>query len=194
MSVLSTYKRKWEQIPGPEGTDTPAPGHRDRSLPSLNKLMTDLCPPSHGGHSLSGGFDMRHNRKYGIIGRRLIRELPEFADLLESEVRIAYLSSGKEKIKNHKIVFAECCKVEERYFWCCKYDFFIVVYEPNVADFTEEQLEILIRHELHHVGIEYTDQGIKYYAAPHDVEEFWAIIREHGIDWSEVDAKRGQSE
>ena len=137
---------------------------------------------------------MKHNRKYRDIGRRLINTLPEFADLLESDVKIAYLSSQKEKTKNHKIIFAECHKVEEKYSWCCKYDFFIVVYEPNIADFTEKQIEILIRHELHHVGIEYTDLGLKYYIVPHDVEEFWKIINDHGLDWSEVNAERGQPE
>ena len=60
--------------------------------------------------------------------------------------------------------------------------------------FTEEQLRILIRHELHHVGIEYTDLGLKYYIVPHDVEEFWEIIHDHGLEWSEVNAARGQPE
>lgn len=133
---------------------------------------------------------MLHNRKYGNIGRKLIRTLPEFKDLLDSDVRIAYLSSQKEKTKNHRVIFADCFKVEDKYSWCCKYDFFIVVYEPNIVDFTEEQVTILIRHELHHVGIEYTDTGLKYYVVPHDVEEFWEIIREHGLDWSEVNAAR----
>ena len=64
------------------------------------------------------------------------------------------------------------------------------MYEPNVVDFSEEQLETLIRHELHHVGIEYTDKGLKYYVVPHDVEEFWAIIDEQGLHWSERDAER----
>ena len=119
-----------------------------------------------------------------IIAKRLIRQLPEFADIRDSDVRIAYLSSQKEKQKNHQIIYAECCKVDAKYDWCCHYDFFIVVYEPNIAHFTDKQIEILIRHELHHVGIEYTDQGLKYYVVPHDVEEFWDIIREHGLDWS----------
>lgn len=114
--------------------------------------------------------------------------LPEFADLMDSGARIAYLTSQQEKTKNHRAVFAECCKVDPRYAWCCKYDFFIVVYEPNITDFTEEQVEILIRHELHHVGIEYTDAGLKYYIVPHDIEEFWEIINDHGLDWSEVNA------
>lgn len=133
---------------------------------------------------------MKHSREYRLIARRLIQTLPEFDDLRDADVKIAYLSSQKEKTKNHKIIFAECCKVEEKYEWCCKYDFFIIVYEPNVTDFTNKQKEILIRHELHHVGIEYTDNGIRFYVAPHDVEEFWEIIKEHGLDWSEVNATR----
>lgn len=132
---------------------------------------------------------MEHCRKYRIIGQRLIRKLPEFGDLKDSGVKIAYLSSSKEKLHKRKTVFAECCRVEDKYSWCCKYDFFIIVYEPNVEDFTEEQIEILIKHELHHVGVDYTDDGIKFYTAPHDVEEFWQIIRQHGLDWSEVNAK-----
>lgn len=137
---------------------------------------------------------MKHNRKYGRIARRLIRVLPEFIDLAESDVRIAYLSSQKEKKRNHKIIFAECHKVDEKYDWCCKYDFFIVVYEPNVIDFSDKQIEILIRHELHHVGIDYDGEEIKYYVVPHDVEEFWEIINEHGLNWSDVNAKGDGSE
>jgi len=140
------------------------------------------------------GDQMRHERRYGRIARRLIRTLPEFADIKESDVRIAYLSSQKEKISNRKIVFGECCKVEEKYAWTCPYDFFIVIYEPNIVDFDDHQLETLIRHELHHVGIEYTDNGLKYYIVPHDVEEFWEIIRECGLDWSDRNAKGGESE
>lgn len=134
---------------------------------------------------------MRHERKYRTIAKRLMRQRPEeFAEILDSDVRIAYLSSEKEKKKNHCIIFGECHKVSSEYSWCCPYDFYIVVYEPNVVDFSEEQLETLIRHELHHVGIEYTDKGLKYYVVPHDVEEFWEIIDEQGLHWSERDAER----
>ena len=132
---------------------------------------------------------IRHERKYGVIARRLIRTLPEFLDLKDSDVRIAYLSSDKEKTRDHRTIFGECHKVDKQYEWCCSYDFFIVIYEPNVAHFTEEQLQILIRHELHHVGIEYADSGLQYYIVPHDVEEFWEIINEHGLNWSDEHAE-----
>ena len=137
---------------------------------------------------------MRHNRTYGAIARRLIRTFPEFRDLEDSEVRIAYLSSHEEKQKAGKTVFGECFKVDRKYSWCCPYDFFIVIYEPNVMDFDEHQIETLIRHELHHVGIEYADSGIRFYIVPHDVEEFWQIIRDEGLNWSDVHATRRTSE
>lgn len=131
---------------------------------------------------------MQHCRKYGIIGRRLIRSLPEFADIRDSDVKIAYLSCQEEKIRDHKIIFGECHKVSKTYDWCCKYDFFIVIYEPNIAGFTDEQIEILIRHELNHIGIDYTDKGLSYYVRPHDVEEFWNIIDDFGLRWSDTNA------
>ena len=137
---------------------------------------------------------MEHSRKYRLIAKRLIRTLPEFKDIADMDVKIAYLSSDKDKKKNHKIVFAECCKVDEKYRWCCQYDFFIVVYEPNVAEFTDKQLEILMRHELHHVGIDYGGEEISYYIVPHDVEEFWEIINEHGLRWSDTNAAGDESE
>lgn len=130
---------------------------------------------------------MRHCREYGVIARRLIRTLPEFEEIREAGPRIAYLSSFKQKMKKTRAVCGECCKVEEKYSWCCPYDFFIVVYEPNVMNFDEVQKETLIRHELHHVGIEYTDSGIEFYVRPHDVEEFWEIIVDCGLAWSTTD-------
>ena len=133
---------------------------------------------------------MWHNRKYRLIAQRLIRTLPEVEELREVKPRIAYLGSMEEKKKSKKIVCAECFKVEDRYSWCCDYDFFIVVYEPNVIEFTRQQLETLIRHELHHVGIEFKDKGIEFYIVPHDIEEFWDIIREHGLHWSDTYASR----
>ena len=135
-----------------------------------------------------------HNRKYGQIARRLIRTCPEFEDIKDSGVRIAYLASDKEKTKNRKTVFAECTKVDDKYSWCCEYDFFITVYEPNIEDFTEEQIEILMRHELMHVGIDFEGDGTTFYIVPHDIEEFWGIIDKFGLEWSDTDGARRSPE
>ena len=123
------------------------------------------------------------SQKYKKIGQRLIRTLPELKWIREMGVRIAYLSSDEEKKKNKRIIHAECTKVDEKYQWCCRYDFFITVYEPNIEYFTEEQIDILIEHELRHVGLDVSGKEPKYYIVPHDIEEFWSIIDKYGLHW-----------
>lgn len=90
---------------------------------------------------------MEHSKKYRLMANKLIRTLPEFADIKAAKVKIAYLSSLEEKKRNKRTIFADCNLVSDRYSWCCPYDFFIVVYEPNVVGFSEKQLETLLRHE-----------------------------------------------
>jgi len=135
---------------------------------------------------------MQHSKKYKLIADKLIRDLPEFKDIRDTDVKIAYLASDEEKRKNRKIVFADCnlVSVSKRYKWCCEYDFFIVVYEPNIELFTDKQVEILLRYELHHVGIDFESNENKYYIVLHDVEEFWEIIKDNGLRWCEMDAER----
>lgn len=117
------------------------------------------------------------SEKYQNIGEQIIQELfPQLTD-----VRIAWLESDKDKKTNGKIVFAECAKVPERYDWCCPYDFTITVFEPNVERFTDDQIKILLEHELMHIG---TDKE-NYYVVPHDIEEFMGIIEKYGIRWQE---------
>jgi hypothetical protein len=55
---------------------------------------------------------------------------------------------------------------------------------PNVDGMTERQLEILMYHELLHVGMTEDGEDVKYIVNPHDVEEFRTIIDKYGIDWS----------
>jgi len=131
---------------------------------------------------------MEHNRHYMNIAKRLIRTKEKFEDIAASDVKIAYLSSQMERKKDKGLVYGECTKVDKRYKWCCHYDFFITIYEPNIAGFTEKQLEILIEHELEHVGIDWSGNEVKYYIVPHTVQDFRDIIDEYGIDWSDKDA------
>lgn len=133
---------------------------------------------------------MQHSKKYRLIANRLIRTLPEFKAIRDTGVKIAYLASDEEKKKNRKIVFADCNLVSRRYKWCCEYDFFIVVYEPNVEFLSDQQIKTLLRHELHHVGIDFDSDENQYYLVPHDVEEFWDIINDCGLRWCEMDADK----
>ncbi len=123
--------------------------------------------------------EIKENEVFKELGESIIETLfPELAD-----TQIAWLLSEEKKQSNGKAVFADCTKVNKRYSWCCPYDFMITVYEPNVARFTDEQIRILLEHELMHVG----KKGV----IPHDAEDFVEIIRKYGIDWART--KRGGS-
>ncbi|MDO4460665.1 MAG: putative metallopeptidase [Clostridia bacterium] len=128
----------------------------------------------------------KRNNQYTRIANKLIAELPEFEELRDSGVRIAFLESDEEKKKNRKIIFGDCAAVNKsRYDWCCPFDFLITVYKPNceLFGFDRDKYITLIRHELHHAGVDNDGDEPKYYVIPHDVEEFWDIINDKGLDW-----------
>lgn len=124
-----------------------------------------------------------HNRKYRLIANRLIRNRSDLEDIKTLKIKIAYLNSYEEKKKAGKLILGDCTKVDDKYKWCCDYDFFITLYEPNIQELSDEQLEILILHELYHVGIDMTGIQPKLFVRPHDVEEFDAIVKEFGLHW-----------
>lgn len=132
---------------------------------------------------------MRHEIKRDIelrrlAGRVLRKYKDEFEDILAFKPRIAYLYSDEEKKKRNKVILAECIPVSSQYQWCCHYDFMIVFYEPNIDMLTDDQMETLMRHELHHVGIDFSGTEPSYYSVPHDYEEFEAIIEDKGLKWT----------
>ena len=51
---------------------------------------------------------------------------------------------------------------------------------------SDEQMEILLYHELLHVGMDDTGEEVKYIVNPHDVEDFRAVIDRYGIDWAKT--------
>ncbi len=115
---------------------------------------------------------------YREMGEKVREEC--FPDL--QGLRIAWLVSDKEKKKGRtKTVCADCKKASAAYAWCCDYDYIITIYEPNVAYMTEEQLKILLEHELLHIDYEPEE---RMSTKPHDAEEFVQIIKKYGIDWA----------
>lgn len=124
------------------------------------------------------------SKEYRLIGQRLIRTRPELYFIKENNIKIAYLECDQAKKKNKKIVMADCTKVDDKYTWCCKYHFFITVYTTNCEHLTDKQKEILILHELYHVGLDDEGNEPVYYIVPHDQEEFDRIIDEFGLHWA----------
>lgn len=118
------------------------------------------------------------------LGRRVIRDRPDLAWIRESRIRIGYAMSSKDKKKDEKIIFAECHKVKALWQAFIPYDFVIVFYEPNTMLMDDTQLEILMYHELLHIGME--DNGYLK-IRPHDIEDFRTILDQYGMDWNMVE-------
>jgi len=132
-------------------------------------------------------MDNRHiDDEYCKIGQELIDTQSELDYIKVSNATIIFLSSDYEKRSNKKKIYGQCEKVADKYKWGIPCDFTITVFEPNVEGFTKEQIKILLFHELLHVGIDFTDDGEKYYINPHDLEDFKTIIDLYGTNWSEV--------
>lgn len=122
--------------------------------------------------------------RYQEIGRALIQREGALAALRASTARIAFLASSAEKRHAGKVVYGQCEKVPEKNKWGLPYDFTVTVFEPNVAGFSEAQLETLIFHELLHIGIGHNKDGDeKYFVVPHDYGEFREISDRFGLDW-----------
>ena len=125
------------------------------------------------------------SERYGRLAREVIAEEGWLAPIARSDVRIAYLSSDAKKTSHGKVVFGQCEKVPDRYKWVVPYDFAIVIYEPNVVGFSEEQLRTLMLHELMHVGVFANEDGEEVYkVVPHDLEDFRSIVDRFGMNWA----------
>ena len=128
------------------------------------------------------------NKNYEKIAQELIENTAELEYIKKSNVRIIYLESDNTK-KNgtERLVLGECEKVASKNQWAISADFTITVYKNNCIGLSEEQIKILLFHELLHVGIDYgTDGGEVYSVKKHDLEDFKVIIDKYGTDWAAV--------
>lgn len=128
----------------------------------------------------------RINDVYQSMAQEIINERPELEELRNADIQIICLSSEHAKKTADKKVFGQCEKIADKYKWGIPADFTITVFEPNIAGFTDEQIRILLFHELLHVG--YDLETDRKFIKPHDLEDFKLIIDEYGTDWAKVDS------
>lgn len=127
------------------------------------------------------------NEHYAEIGAYLIDHEDALVDIANSQATIVYLSSEHKKVEAGRKILGQCEKVADKYKWGIPCDFTITVFEPNVEGMTDDQLKIIIFHELLHVGIDFKEDGSEsYFIRPHDLEDFKLIIDRFGTDWSNV--------
>lgn len=119
------------------------------------------------------------------IANEVIMEYPDELGWINSEnINIAYVYSDVGKLKDGREVFGECIRASTLMKSLAGYQFIIKFYEPNTARFTDEQLHILMYHELLHAAIKNEKTAI----VPHDyvVNDFKAVIDKYGKDWAAV--------
>ena len=125
------------------------------------------------------------SEEFAKIGAMVIEKEESLVDISNSHATIVYLTSENAKMQNGKKVCGQCEKVPDKYKWSVPADFTITIFLPNIEGFTDEQKEILIFHELKHVGIAFNADGTETYSInPHDYEDFKEIIDRFGTEWS----------
>lgn len=126
-----------------------------------------------------GVRDAEVGRDLKRLADKIINKFPEFKFIKELDIKIGYVISQQRK-QGEKTVYADCRKVQEVFQAWLPYDFIITFYERNTGFLNDNQLKVLMKHELKHVGIGM--KGLKI--EPHDIEDFKDIILDFGLDWS----------
>ena len=114
------------------------------------------------------------------LADEVIDALQELSFIRDEGIRIVFLESDKEKKSQGKIVYGECEKIPDKYKWAISADFSITFYTENVSGFTQNQMRILMEHELRHIG----GRDGKFLMKPHDIEDFEVILKNHGMNWT----------
>jgi hypothetical protein len=118
---------------------------------------------------------------YAAIAKAWIDSRDEFEHLKDAS--IIYLESDHRKKSKRKKVFGLCEKVQDKNKWAIPADFTITFYRPHMEKLSEWQQEIVVYHELLHVGFYGEDEPMQ--TIPHDMEDFRQVIDMFGSHWDE---------
>lgn len=128
-------------------------------------------------------MDYEMSEKYFEIGNAVMQAVPELRWIIDAGISIGYMACFKEKKNGPKTVLGECIRVQDLYSPFCPFDFLIVIYEKNIIGLNDNQIKVLLWHELKHVGWNFEKDHAEI--VPHDVEEFYSIIDRFGSRWSD---------
>lgn len=121
--------------------------------------------------------------EYNNMVDELVTTLPELAPIKDAGITVTFLQSDYVKKSQGKLVFGLTEKVASKNRWAIPSDFTITIYTKNIKDFTDDQVRILLEHELLHIGV---DKDGKFYVKPHDLEDFRSIIDKYGAYWDKT--------
>lgn len=129
-----------------------------------------------------GIIDAEPAKDLSSLAKKIIKKIPELHHIIDFNINIGYVRSYESKTKGGKLTYADCRKVNKVYGAYLPFDFIITFYEPNIDHLSDNQIKILMWHELKHIGV--GERG--FVIEPHDIEDFYAIIDIHGTKWDEL--------
>lgn len=127
-----------------------------------------------------GVSDAEPSKQLRYLADKIIHRFPEFSFIKEWNIKIGYVISQERK-QGKKIIYADCRKVQEVFRAYLPFDFIITFYEQNTGMLNENQIKVLMLHELRHIGM--GERGLTI--VPHDIEDFSDILSKYGLDWNE---------
>lgn len=127
------------------------------------------------------------SKKLEELADKVIRERDDVSHLKEYGVQIIFLECNKE-VKENKVTYADTERIKDKYRAIIEADFIITFYTSITDKLSEKQKEILMWHELKHVGFD----GYKRWIIPHDAVDFIEIIKEYGVDWADIKENKNE--
>lgn len=115
------------------------------------------------------------------LAGKVIKKFDQLDIIDDYEIKVGYVLSQRSKRSDGKPVYGECQKVDKNVQAFIPYDFIITFYEPNCEELDDNQMAILMYHELRHIG--YKNGGASI--VKHEVQDFNNILNEFGLDWTD---------
>ena len=125
------------------------------------------------------------------LAAEVLKEKQDLFMIAQSGARIGFLTSTEYKKKNGRITLADTRVVKGVWTHFVPYDFIITFYIRHTDLLSNEQLKILMWHELKHCGVQ---PNGTFYAIPHDIEDFGVILDKHGLNWANIEQVGGEVE
>lgn len=117
------------------------------------------------------------------LGNKIIDKFEHLQFIRDLDIQIGYVKCTEPKQEKGERVLGECVKVKTYLKAWLPYDFIIVFYDLNIDYLDENQIKILMLHELQHIGI-----GLKGFKInEHNVKDFSNIITAHTLNWADYD-------
>lgn len=115
------------------------------------------------------------------LAQKIIKKLPELSHIPDFDIKIGYVRSYERRTSGGRPTYADCRKINKVYAAYLPFDFIVTFYELNIGHLSENQLKILMWHELKHIGV--GKRG--FVIEPHDIEDFFTIIDSYSTRWDE---------